>query len=864
MIFRTHKHLRPGVKKRLLSHLIAFAIFSPLMAQAASEKKTVSFSRGFMNFYNSGIDLNQFDGTEKVLPGEYKLEVYGNNKKIDSWPVKFIAANNEQGVNACITPEMIIRMDVDTHKLPENWKATSCLILPELISGATVTYVQDEEVLNVTIPQAMLLNTPDGYISPELWDTGEPALMTAYTLSASNIHNRTLQDSTDYVYGNLQSALTMGAWRFVTYDTANMGSGNNNEGFKHLQAYAARAIGSIASEVTMGDLSTSGEFFDTASLRGVRLATDDRMLPDSVRSYAPVVRGVANSNATVTIRQAGNTIYEKVVPPGEFIINDLYATGYNGDLDVSVKETNGKETTFTVPYSSVPQLLREGFSRYSLASGEIRDTWLHEDPWMMEGTLQYGLLNNLTAYAGAQSAFEGDFNALMAGFAVNTSLGALGIDVTRSFTHFEHQPSVQDCGTFCDMSLRISLAKNLPNTGTNFSLIGYRYSSKNYYSLSDAVALKQALEAGESRYFPERYRERVEANINQMLPSGWGSFYVSGFVGNVWNDELGRTEKSNFVVGYNNQLGSATWGVSFGRTNDADGGYEDTVYLNVSMPLGPRYKKRPRMGANFSYNSDEATFRTSLNGSAGERSQFGFGGYFSQSSAPESNFGMNLSYTGDSASGGVAYSQTRDSFMGGVNLSGGMVAHRGGLNFVPMLSDTIGIVEARGAEGSRVYPDSNTVIKDNGYGIISYLNPYKYNEVYIDPKGTAMSVDVEDTRKKIVPTAGSAVLIKMDTQQNKLTFVQFLQRSAETIPFGASVTDEKGNDLGMVGQNGLAMVALKNGVNSLTLAWKQQKETKRCVATVQHDASVNAGTSKAGKDAFSAQKIICTIPGGKQ
>ena len=70
--------------------------------------------------------------------------------------------------------------------------------------------------------------------------------------------------------------------------------------------------------------------------------------------------------------------------------------------------------------------------------------------------------------------------------------------------------------------------------------------------------MKQALEHGNDRYLPERYRERPEANINQMLPAGWGSFYVSGFIGNIWNDELGRTEKSNYALGYNNRFGSST------------------------------------------------------------------------------------------------------------------------------------------------------------------------------------------------------------------------------------------------------------------------------------------------------------------
>lgn len=840
----------------LVKPLVAMALFSSFSQEAASEGKAMTFSRGFMKYYDSGIDLTQFDGKNKILPGDYKLEVYSNRKKIDSWRVKFVLADNQQGINACMNPEMIIRLDVDTSKLPENWKNSECLVLPELIHGATVNYNQDDEQLDITIPQAMLLNTPVGYINPELWDDGVPALMSSYTFSATSSRYRTNQDNSNYIYGNLHNTLALGAWRFTTYDSLMSGSDTSNSGIQHIQAYAERAVAPLKSTFVLGDLNTTGDFFDTTALRGVRLSTDDRMLPDSVRNYAPVVRGIANSNATVTIKQAGNTIFEKVVPPGEFAISDLYATGYNGDLDVTVKETNGKETHFIVPYSSVPQLLREGYMRYSLAAGEIRDTWLSEDPKLFEGTIQYGLLNNLTGYVGGQTAFEGDYASIMTGLAVNTRQGALGVDVTRSFTHFEDQPDSRGCGTFCDMSLRISLAKSLPDIGTNFSLVGYRYSSKNYYSLSDAVSLKRALETDNNDYYPSRYRERLEANINQTLPSGWGSFYVSGFVGNVWNDELGQNEKSNFVIGYNNQFGRTTWGISFGRTNSEDGDHENTVYLNVSLPFGKGNERNSHLGANFSYSSDDANFRTSLNGSAGERSQFSFGGYFSQSNRPETNFGMNLSYTGENAGGGVTYSQSRDSFMAGVNLSGGVVVHQGGINFVPMLADTIGIVEAKGAEGSRVYPDSNAVIKSNGYGIISYLSPYKYNEVYADPKGTRFDVEVDDTRRTIVPTSGAAVLIKMDAQNNKQSFVRFVLNTGEIIPFGSSVLNQQGDNVGMVGQNGLAMVAMQKGNNKLLVKWTKKKQSFQCQASYALTEE-NNNTNDSSDSAFKAIDVYC-------
>ena len=59
-------------------------------------------------------------------------------------------------------------------------------------------------------------------------------------------------------------------------------------------------------------------FFDTIGLRGVNLSTDDNMFPDGMRSYAPEIRGVAQSNALVTVRQGSNIIYRTTVPPGPF------------------------------------------------------------------------------------------------------------------------------------------------------------------------------------------------------------------------------------------------------------------------------------------------------------------------------------------------------------------------------------------------------------------------------------------------------------------------------------------------------------------------------------------------------------------
>ncbi|PTA74190.1 usher protein, partial [Bacillus sp. Nf3] len=164
---------------------------------------------------------------------------------------------------------------------------------------------------------------------------------------------------------------------------------------------------------------------------GARVATDERMLPDSLRGYAPVVRGIAQSNAKVTVRQNGGVLYETAVAPGPFVIDDLYPTSGGGDLDVTVTEVDGREERFTVSFSAVPQALREGNQRFSVTAGALRDTGLAQDQLRFaEATYARGLSNHVTLLGGVQVA--DDFQSGLLGAAFNTPFGAIGADITHA------------------------------------------------------------------------------------------------------------------------------------------------------------------------------------------------------------------------------------------------------------------------------------------------------------------------------------------------------------------------------------------------------------------------------------------------
>ena len=110
----------------------------------------------------------------------------------------------------------------------------------------------------------MLLNTPEGYISPELWDDGEPTLMASYALSGSSTRNRELGETSNYLFGNLQTAMTLGAWRFVTYDTLNLGNDIEDEGVDHLQAFTPCVLFAGINE--MGQVPNFRKLLNTSSL----------------------------------------------------------------------------------------------------------------------------------------------------------------------------------------------------------------------------------------------------------------------------------------------------------------------------------------------------------------------------------------------------------------------------------------------------------------------------------------------------------------------------------------------------------------------------------------------------------------------
>ena len=152
--------------------------------------------------------------------------------------------------------------------------------------------------------------------------------MMNYDFSGSSTLQSDDDDNSDFYYLNLRNGANIGAWRLRNYSTLNIIDGHSD--YHSISTYVQRNLATLRSQIMLGDTGPRA-MSSTVPVRGVRLYTDDEMLPSSLTGFAPVVRGVAKSNATVIIRQNGYIIYQSAVPQGPFALKDLNTTSSGGD-----------------------------------------------------------------------------------------------------------------------------------------------------------------------------------------------------------------------------------------------------------------------------------------------------------------------------------------------------------------------------------------------------------------------------------------------------------------------------------------------------------------------------------------------------
>ncbi|KVK95379.1 fimbria/pilus outer membrane usher protein [Burkholderia territorii] len=766
------------------------------------------FNTNFLNMRGGAVDLAAvLSSGNSVPPGTYRVEVQVNGDLVGRRDIDFRQDSADGKVRPCITAKMLKDFGVDLNavKLAPDIGGTACLELPQLIDHATVRFDAGRLRLDLGIPQAFLSRTARGYVDPALWDEGVTAGYVNYQFSGNYVRSKIGGDSRSYFLG-LQNGVNIGVWRLRNESTLTDGVGGATR-FRSNRTLVQRDITSLKGQLTLGEQYSDSTLFDSVRFRGVQLTSDDAMLPDSERGYAPVIRGQAISNAIVEVRQSGYVLYRANVPPGPFALTDVFPSGSNGDLEITVIEADGSKRVTYQAFSSLPLMVRKGGLKYNFFAGQY---WGSQDatPNLLGGSIVYGLTDNTTIAGGFQAS--SDFQALNVGIGTNTPVGALSVDVTQSISRAQGR---REAG----QSVRVLYARTFSRTNTNFTLAAYRYSTAAYRTFNDHVDDA----AGPTGLQRGRSRSRIELTTSQDLGAErrYGSVYMTLSQQTFWN---APGSSRSVALGYGSNLGLFSYNLSLSQTRDfrtGGGGRNTQAMLTMSLPLGSKVRSA-RMYTNVAHDGYSGTnIQSGLSGYLGEETTYALqAGRAGSGQGVTAGASVGRGFDIGQMSGSYNYAANYQSV--NVSASGAVVMHGGGVNLSRTVGETFALMKVNATQETNERADFGSAFDRNGYTVVTYAQPYRRNALRPDTRNLGADVELDDGVKQVVPRRGAIVEAVFNANSGRRVQFTVQQADGRPVPFGASLEDAgTGKRLAIVDPGGKAFVLVEQNRGTLGVKW---------------------------------------------
>ncbi|PRE68255.1 fimbria/pilus outer membrane usher protein [Burkholderia multivorans] len=774
------------------------------MLVVGSQSHATEFNSSFLSIDGTtDVDLSQFSQADFTLPGEYMLEVQVNDLFYGLQPIEFVALDASGAGKPCLRAELVAQFGLKpslAKDLPR-FHGGRCVDLAA-IEGVTVRYLKGDGRLRITIPQAALEFTDGTYLPPERWSDGIAGAMLDYRVIANT--NRSFgsggrQTNAVQAYGTIGA--NWGAWRVRGDYQAQSNVGNTvyaDRTFRFSRLYAFRALPSIQSTATFGDDYLSSDIFDTFALTGASIRSDDRMLPPSLRGYAPLISGVARTNATVTVSQQGRVLYVTRVSPGAFALQNIN-TSVQGTLDVAVEEEDGSVQRFQVTTAAVPFLARTGQFRYKAAVGKPRRFGgAGITPFFGFGEAAYGLPFDVTVYGGFIAASGYTSIALGVGRDFGT-FGAVSADVTHARARLWWNGATRRGNSY-----RINYSKHFDGLDADVRFFGYRFSERDYTNFAQFSGDPTAYGLANSK---QRYSATMSKRFGDT--SAYFSYDQTTYWERASEQRVGVTLTRAFSVG---ALRNLNVSVSAFRTQSA-GASGNQVSVTATLPIGGRHTVTSNLTTGNGSTSVNAGYL--YDDPAGRTYQISAGTTDGRASANASFRQRTSAYqltaqASTVANGYAAASLEVDGSL--VATQYGIAAHANG-----NAGDTRLLVST---DGVRDVPLSGTLTHTDsrGYAVLDGISPYNVYDAAVNVEKLPLEVQVSNPIQRMVLTDGAIGFVQFSAARGSNLYLTLTDAAGKPLPFGASVQDAaNGKELGIVGEGGAAYLTQVQPKSSLVV-----------------------------------------------
>lgn len=662
-----------------------------------------------------------------------------------------VAVNLGEDEQPCINAPLLREWGIRDAAMVMETTPEGC-ILPDVLSARKigVFFEPIAQLLTVDIPASLL---GDSKLAGR-WDDGINAAFVNYQFNYGHYageNYRTAQRH-DSLYADVTAGANIGPWR-LRYQPVYQKDTWGEPTWHTEKALAYRDIKAWRATLTVGDSVTPSALFDNVRFRGMNLVSDSRMLPDGLRQFSPWVRGFARSNAEVRVRQNGEVIYQTFVSPGAFVLKDVYPPALEGDLTVTIRESDSTETERKIPYSSMPNLVYVGQWRYDATVGKYQPYYgMEEDqPSFAQASLSYGLPGKVTLYGGFQGADIYRSAAVGIGKSLN-HWGAISADYTFSSAR-QPRRSAPDTGGMA----RMRYAKAFPAWESSLSLMAQYYPRQRYRTFGTAIDQQSTywwdwedgIFVGD---FDEEKKYRLEARYNQYL-SDSDSLYLTLVREATRGNQRGET---SVEMGFSSSLGKVDVALYAEYNRPSYGKEQAQLGLSVSLPLSALGV--PRMKLNYDHtlaNDRTDSRRIGVSGTLLSDYSLSYNASTSQSQRYGNSQDVSGNYQYNAGEVRAGYSQGKGYRQQNMELSGSLMAHQEGITLGQTLGETIAIVSVPGTPGIGVDNQYGVTTDWRGYALISNLTPYRINNLTLDSFELPDTLELPESEQDVVPTAGA-------------------------------------------------------------------------------------------------------------
>jgi outer membrane usher protein len=699
------------------------------------------------------------------------------------------------------------------------------LIELETIPGFGLRYDEPAQKLHVSLTPEMRLakeynaNEPVGHVTQEKIgissDFGQVLNYNLYGTSTRGYTQSTKLFNTGSVTLDHRAFSPLG----VLQNTAIAGTTLAKKGILRLESSFVYAHPETMTLVTAGD-AISGGLNWTRPIRygGGQISRQFALRPDLVTAPLPSVGGSAAVPSTVEVYVDNIRVASRDVGAGPFRLNNIPVPGESGTARVVVRDVTGRETVTTVPFFTSSKLLDSGQFDYSIDGGLPRYNYAVESfdygrKWIGMGTLRYGLTDNLTLEAHAEST-PGLANG---GAGVTFGAGKIGLfsvagaaswhrDALGGLFHASWQNTIR--GIFVGVSTQRTIG---------------------------------------------RYEDVASITARQVKPDTTGDLVDSGFF--VLNRSA-RMPKAvdRFTMGVPLPKWNASMAASFVNLERADGEKSHLLSLTYSQTFNKKYNmfvaaysdladnRQAGISAGLSFSlGDDIILTSSIAGSRDTRSasfeairplgpkasDYGWRVYTNEGTTMQR--GASGVYRNPWAQIGAGIRQD-DRFVGGfVELDSAVVANTAGVFPSRRVHDAFAIVDA-GAPGVEVLHENRPVATTNWFGkaVVPDLRSFQRSKIAISPETVPAGNHVTLTEQDVIPgfRGSSTVRVKTIAAQDTAR-IQLTDEKGEAIPIGAIVTHAETGTTYTIGYGGMIFIPGIGDSNTLVV----QQGDRTCQAS---------------------------------